>query len=97
MSYNHKFKCDLKSYENSGGKSMANTETNLKTEYRQMETNNTKVVRDYKSRLFSYIFGREETKDRTLSLYNLRANTRDFSHEIQPFLHIYFTNYYNIS
>lgn len=29
--------------------------------------------------------------------YNLRANTRDFSHEIQPFLHIYFTNYYNIS
>jgi len=28
--------------------------------------------------------------------YNLRANTRDFSHEIQPFLHIYFTNYYNI-
>ena len=29
--------------------------------------------------------------------YDLRANTRDFSHEIQPFLHIYFTNYYNIS
>ena len=31
------------------------------------------------------------------TFYNLRANTRDFSHEIQPFLHIYFTNYYNIS
>ena len=25
---------------------------------------------EYKSRLFSYIFGRDETKDRTLSLYN---------------------------
>ena len=35
--------------------------------------------------------------DRIGILYNLRANTRDFSHEIQPFLHIYFTNYYNIS
>ena len=30
-------------------------------------------------------------------VYNLRANTRDFSHEIQPFLHMHFTNYYNIS
>ena len=34
-------------------------------------TNKTKQTnREYKSRLFSYIFGREETKDRTLSLYN---------------------------
>ena len=30
-------------------------------------------------------------------IYNLRANTRDFSHEIQPFLHMHFTNDYNIS
>ncbi len=61
---------NLKSYENPGGKSMANIETNLKTEFSQTENNNTKVARDYKSRLFSYLFGREETKDRTLSLYN---------------------------
>ena len=32
-----------------------------------------------------------------INIYNLRANTRDFSHEIQPFLHMHFTNYYNIS
>ena len=31
------------------------------------------------------------------AVYNLRANTRDFSHEIQPFLHMHFTNCYNIS
>ena len=31
---------------------------------------NNQANREYKSRLFSYIFGREETKDRTLSLYN---------------------------
>ncbi|MBQ7706895.1 MAG: ATP-binding protein [Lachnospiraceae bacterium] len=36
-------------------------------------------------------------KQQLQAFYNLRANTRDFSHEIQPFLHIYFTNYYNIS
>ena len=30
-------------------------------------------------------------------IYNFRTNTCDFSHEIQSFLHIYFTNCYNIS
>ena len=30
--------------------------------------------------------------------YNFEANTRDFSHEIQPFLTcVYFTKYYNSS
>ena len=41
----------------------------------------------------NWVFRNTEYK----TIYNLRANTRDFSHEIQPFLHIYFTNYYNIS
>ena len=44
--------------ENSTGKTT--TDTNK----------NNQANREYKSRLFSYIFGREETKDRTLSLYN---------------------------
>ena len=34
---------------------------------------------------------------RFLKIYNFRTNTCDFSHEIQSFLHIYFTNCYNIS
>ena len=37
--------------------------------------NNTNINREHKSRLFSYIFGREETKQRTLSLYNSLSGT----------------------
>ena len=33
------------------------------------------VNREHKSRLFSYLFGREETKERTLSLYNSLSGT----------------------
>ena len=36
---------------------------------------NTNVSREHKSRLFSYLFGREETKERTLSLYNSLSGT----------------------
>ena len=35
----------------------------------------TAVNREHKSRLFSYLFGREETKERTLSLYNSLSGT----------------------
>ena len=37
--------------------------------------NNTNINQEHKSRLFSYIFGREETKKRTLSLYNSLSGT----------------------
>ena len=37
--------------------------------------NTTNINREHKSRLFSYIFGREETKKRTLSLYNSLSGT----------------------
>ena len=37
--------------------------------------NGTIINQEHKSRLFSYIFGREETKKRTLSLYNSLSGT----------------------
>ena len=36
---------------------------------------NANINREHKSRLFSYLFGREETKERTLSLYNSLSGT----------------------
>ena len=41
----------------------------------QYDSYNRSINREHKSRLFSYIFGREETKARTLSLYNSLSGT----------------------
>ena len=41
----------------------------------QDHLDNAGINREHKSRLFSYIFGREETKARTLSLYNSLSGT----------------------
>ena len=59
-------------YETLGRQDDMVTEQNPK----QTESeNNTSINREYKSRLFSYLFGREETKQRTLSLYNSLSGT----------------------
>ena len=39
------------------------------------DTNSNYINREHKSRLFSFLFGREETKQRTLSLYNALNGT----------------------
>lgn len=46
-----------------------------KSDWTKSTVNTSNINREYKSRLFSYLFGREETKQRTLSLYNSLSGT----------------------
>ena len=64
-----------------------NQETKIKEYYSDVKN---RLIKD-NDNAFGYHFSPED-------FYNFEANTRDFSHEIQPFLTcVYFTKYYNSS
>ena len=53
-----------------------NSKKNFHTADAAAKNNHKTVIHhEHKSRLFSFIFGREETKERTLSLYNSLSGT----------------------